>query len=223
MSALHRIEFTKIEEDSAKILIFAVHPDAAKFPSSKDYLLQTLISYWDDLRSGYDFNFSNLNLSKNEMKQLAESFTKKNEFEKWYILMRGAEREITEEQFDALNLKEVRHDPLKEDLARVEKNRKKLGEKLGGKIAGVFKRRENFSAPTIHGVRLYPDPQKFIVLAEKIIVSRFLGKSREFKKISKSTESYGFIEIVFKVSETAFLSHLRQGSTFEVANVAFHK
>lgn len=221
MSALHRIEFTQVENDSATIVIFAVHPDAHKSPSSNDYLLQMLVSYRNDLREGYDFNFSNLELSKNEMKQAAENFACKNELEKLFVLVRGEERAITEAKFDALSLKEIRHDPPKKDLVRVEKNKKDLGEKLGSNIIRVFKRRENFDAPTIYGVGLSPEPRKFIELADRIIIARKVGKSREYKSYSKSTRSYGFAEITFKVLKTAYFSQLRQGSSFEVANVAF--
>lgn len=223
MSALHRIEFLQIENDTAKIKIFAVHPDAQRFPSSKDYLLQIIISYWSDLREGYDFNFFNLDLTKGEMRKRAENFARKDEFEKWFVLLRGKKIEITEKDFDALSLREIRHDPPEEDLERVEKNKRKLSEKLGGKIVSVFKRRENFDAPMIFGVTLAPDSQKFIEIADRIIVARTIGKSRTFKNFSKVTQSYGFAEITLQVSDAAYLTHIEENSSFETANVAFIK
>ena len=223
MSSLHRIEFTKIEDDSATIKIFAVHPDADRFPLSKDYLLQTLISYWDDLRSGYDFDFTNLNLSKAEMQRAAANFVKKNEFEKWYVLMRGEEKEISKEEYESISLSGYGYNPPPEAFAGKERNEKLLADRLGGRISRGFARRANFDEPMFYGVGLYPDTGKFVEIAEKIIVSRTFGASREYKNFSKSTQSYGFQTVAFKVSEAVFLSHLQQGASFEVANVAFRR
>lgn len=221
MSALHRIEFLKLKDNSATIKIYAVHPDAVHSPSSADYLLQTLISYWDDLRLGYDFCFFNLDLAADEMKRAAENFARKEDFEKWYVLMRGEVKEITKEEYDSVSLAGYGYNPPKEAWDEKDRNEKILEEKLGGKIAVVASRKAGDDAPTVYEVRLYPGTERFVKVAEKIITSKSYGKTRRFKSFSKATQSYGFEEVTFTVSDAAYLAHLHEGTAFEVANVAF--
>ena len=221
MGALHEITFRKINGNQASIRIAAVHPDAVYAPGTEDFLLQALITYWNDLRLGYGFAFTGLSLSDAEMKAVAEKFPKRTDFEQWYTLMWGEEREISKEELDILMFRGYGHNPPKEAFDREKQVSEKIKERFGRDFGVSGSRKAGDDAPEICFVTLYPDKKKFVEVAKQIITRRTRGKSRQFKSFSKSTQSYGFQELTFEVSDAAYLSHVEEGSSVESANVVF--
>lgn len=222
-SDLFRIKIVECEGDHATFKIFAIHPDASHFPGTKDFLLQLVVTVWDHMRNGYDFIFDGLDLSPDEMRSLAAKHPRAEELTRWAVLISGDKRDITEAEWETLNMERYGSNPPKEAFQQHEAAKAKLEKKFGARIVSYGKSRLNASAPMEISVRLAPDTEAFADIAEEVVEKVVPGTQRAYKNWSKSTQSYAHSETTFTVNDPAYLWHLRSGVTFDTANVAFRR
>jgi hypothetical protein len=223
MSEMHRTEVRAVGGNKATFKIYAIHPDARLFPATRDFLLQLVVTAWHDMRLGYDWAFTGLDESPEEVKARATGHPLAEEFARLDTMIFGEEREVTAEDLEPMDLRGYGHNPPKEAWERREKARAALEKREGGRIVAYGSRREGEGARTVYRITLAPDTEAFADLAEKIVRDVSPGPRRQYKSRSKATGSYAHSETTFTVSDPDYLSHLKAGIAFETANYPFRE
>ena len=195
MSTFYRIQIQKIKGNQVFAKIYVIHPDALAFPSLDNFALMMLVEGYRVMRDGYLFNsYENGLITRAAAREIAAAHPQKEILDQWVTLLNGETREITKEEYDALD---------RRDTGAINMLEKRLGGNLGS-----WSSRGNLNTGEFtYEVRLKPNYKKFVKLASEIILSveQFNEKHLPYdsKKKRRPVTDFNFV-----VNDASLLAHL---------------